>query len=455
MMPELQSNDRGSPVLWLQGFGAGYGERVVLAEIDLEISDSGLVALMGPTGVGKSTLLRTICGLAQQNATFKTWGEMRYRGLMPGEFGWPSLVVQDARLLVSTVHENLVAGLPDRSSLTLPAQRQALGLALERLGCSELMQCIEQPVVDRTLTDQRMIAILRQCLGDPPLLCVDEPAVGLDDSGAERVLGLLRRIADHRPVLMATHHQGQARSHADRVVLLVSGRIGEQAPATSFFAGPSSDAGREFIRLGTCSSPSPDIDSDVLDDETPPPPPLPDQARCAMSAWAGPRGFVWLEPGRLAGTPRPGVVNEVEQDLDALARVGVTRLLTLLEAPLDCDAELSHRGMQAIHVPVDDMTAPTITQAVTFCRQIWRWLQQGEVVAVHCHAGHGRTGTALAAWCVWRGMSAVDAIDSLRSIERRWIQSREQVEFLERFESFMQGSGRSPNGCCPGQRDSV
>ncbi|WP_376696413.1 phosphatase domain-containing putative toxin [Wenzhouxiangella sp. EGI_FJ10305] len=455
MMLDLHSKDRVSPVLWLQGFGAGFGERVVLAEIDLEISRNGLVALMGPTGVGKSTLLRTICGVARQNANFKTWGEMRYQGLMPGESGWPSLVVQDARLLVSTVQENLVSGLSDRSSLTLPEQRQALTRSLERLGCSELMACLDQPVVDRTLTDQRLIAILRQSLGDPPLLCVDEPAVGLDEAGADRVLALLRRLAERRPVLMATHHQGQARSHADRVVLLVSGRIGEQAPATSFFAGPSSDAGREFIRLGTCSSPSPDIASEVLDDETPPPPPLPEQARRAMSAWAGPRGFVWLEPGRLAGTPRPGVVSEVAQDLDALARVGVTRLLTLLEDPLDCDADLAHRGMEAVHVPVDDMTAPTITQAVTFCRQIWRWLQQGEVVAIHCHAGHGRTGTALAAWRIWRGASAVDAIDSLRRIERRWIQSREQVEFLERFESFMQASGRSSDDRSPGERDSV
>ncbi len=442
MMGESQPASLVRPVLWLDGFGAGFGDRVVLAEIDLEIPDKGLIALMGPTGVGKSTLLRTICGLNRQNASFKTWGEMRYQGLMPGESGWPSLVVQDARLLVSTVQENLVSGLPDRSSLTLPQQRQALTRALRRFGCSDLLACLDQPVVDLCLADQRLIAILRQCMCDPLLLCVDEPTVGLGEADAKRVLTLLGRLSERQPVLMATHHQGQARAHAEHIVLLVSGRIREQASATSFFSGPASAAGREFIRLGTCSSPSPDIDSEVLDDETPPPPPLPEPARQAMSAWAGPRGFVWLDPGQLAGTPRPGVINEVEHDLDALARVGVSRLLTLLEAPLECEAELAERGMQAFHVPVDDMTAPTITQAVTLCRQIWRWLKQGEVVAVHCHAGHGRTGTALAAWRIWQGRSALDAIDSLRTIERRWIQSREQIEFLERFESFMQSSGQ-------------
>jgi len=454
MKPEAQGGRCGIPPLWLEGFGAGFGDRVVLAEIDLEIPGRGLIALMGPTGVGKSTLLRTICGLARQNASFRSWGEMRYLGLTAGEAGWPSLVVQDARLLVSTVQENLVSGLRDRSRLTLPEQRQALTRALEHLGCSELMSCLDQPVVEQSLVDQRVIAVLRQCLSDPALLCVDEPTVGLDDAGAQRVLKLLQRIARGRPVLMATHHQGQAREYAEQVILLVSGRISEQASAADFFTAPDTEVGRTFIRTGTCSSPSPDIAPELLDEATPPPPPLPEQARRAMSAWAGPRGFVWLEPGRLAGTPRPGVVNEVEQDLDALSRVGVTRLLTLLEAPLDCDAALAERGMQAIHVPIDDMTAPTITQAVTFCRQIWRWLRQGEVVAVHCHAGHGRTGTALAAWRIWQGMSAVDAIDSLRAVERRWIQSREQVEFLERFERFMHTPERPPQRTETGGRDS-
>ena len=442
------------PVLWLDGFGAGFGDRVVLAEVDFELPDCGLVALMGPTGVGKSTLLRAVCGLAQQNASFKTWGEMRYQGLMPGEAGWPRLVMQDARLLVSTVQENLAGGLPDRSRLTLPQQRRALAQALEEFDCGRFMTCLDRPVVELSLADQRLIAILRHMLARPGLLCVDEPTVGLDDAGADRVLTLLAHCARRRPVLMATHNQAQAREFADVVALLVSGRIHECSPAQVFFGGPGSREGRSFVELGTCPSPSPDIDPAVLDEETPLPPPLPEQARQAMSAWAGPRGFVWLDPGRLAGTPRPGVVQDVGQDLDALVRVGVTRLLTLLEAPLDCEQAMAARGLQAMHIPVDDMTAPTVTQAITLCRQIWRWLRQGEVVAVHCHAGHGRTGTALAAYRIWQGLSAVEAIDSLRAIERRWIQSREQVEFLERFEQFMQTSGhRSTDG--PELRDPV
>ncbi|RFF26439.1 ATP-binding cassette domain-containing protein [Wenzhouxiangella sp. 15181] len=446
MTPVSQHFTTRDSVLRLDGFGAGFGDRVILAEIDLEVPDNGLMALMGPTGVGKSTLLRTVCGAAQQNASFKSWGEMRYLALVAGEAGWPRLVMQDARLLVSTVYENLVSGLSNRSRLTLPEQRKALTRVLEELDSDRFMGCLEQSVVELSLADQRLIAILRHVLSEPGLLCVDEPTVGLDEAGSRSVLTLLARYAEQRPVLMATHNLAQAGDWADYVALLVSGRIRELAPAETFFTCPETEAGRAFIRQGTCASPSPDITAEVLDEDTPPPPPLPEKAHQAMNAWAGPRGFVWLDPGELAGTPRPGVIHNVEQDLDALARVGVTRLLTLLETPLDCDAALAERGMQSMHIPVDDMTAPTVTQAVTFCRQIWRWIQQGEVVAAHCHAGHGRTGTALAAYRIWQGLAAVEAIESLRAIEPRWIQSREQIEFLERFEKFTQSPEHRPSG---------
>jgi len=428
--------------LWMSGFGAGYGDRVVLAEIDLELPPTGLTALMGPVGVGKSTLLRAICGIAQQNASFKTWGELRYLGLMPGEAGWPSLVAQDARLMVSTVRDNLSRALPDRSRLTLLDQRQQIAVHIEQLGCQWLIDDMNKPVVDLRLEQQRAVAILRQTIAQPRLLCVDEPTVGLDDEQAALVLGLLQRWSRRHAVLLVSHHQRQVRDYADTVSLLASGRIQESAPPSKFFSTPVSEPGREFVRSGSCSSPRPDAAREELAEDVSPPPPLPVSAHKAMSAWAGPNGFVWLEKGRLAGTPRPGVVNEPERDFEALARVGVTRLLTLLEAPLGHDALLAEHGMASVHVAINDMAAPTHEQAVAICRQIESWLGNGEVVAVHCLAGHGRTGTALAAWRIWLGDSALDAIEAVRTFEQRWIQSRAQVEFLESFEAFL----KSENG---------
>lgn len=427
-------------VLWMSGFGAGYGNRVILDDIDLELPHVGLHMLMGPTGVGKSTLLRTICGLAQQSANFKTWGDIRYLDLMPGEAGWPSLVAQDARLFVSTVFENLANSLCERERLTRAQQFDRINRHLEATGCESLTGVLNTPVFELELFEQRIVAVLRQTLNEPELLCVDEPTAGLNDEHADQVLKVLECWARDHAVLMASHHQGQARQYASAIVFMASGKVQENRSAERFFSGPETVFGQQFLDRGTCDSPRPDTPEEELADDAVRPAPLTQQAVSAMSAWAGPNGFVWLEKGRLAGTPRPGVVSDLETDLDALSRVGVTRLLTLLESPLNCTNELSKRGLLSRHIVIDDMAAPTLEQAIDFCRQIDEWLDKGEVVAVHCHAGHGRTGTALGCWRVWHGQTAAKAVIDLRQLERRWIQSREQAEFLEEFEGYLRSA---------------
>jgi atypical dual specificity phosphatase len=81
----------------------------------------------------------------------------------------------------------------------------------------------------------------------------------------------------------------------------------------------------------------------------------------------------------------------------------------------------------------EDMGAPSIAAARTHCREVARLMDAGEVVALHCRAGLGRTGTMLAAQLVHEGASALDALEAVRRVEPRWVQSHEQIEFLERF----------------------
>ena len=83
-----------------------------------------------------------------------------------------------------------------------------------------------------------------------------------------------------------------------------------------------------------------------------------------------------------------------------------------------------------------DMHPPTEEQAVEICQQIDQMLAAHRVVAVHCRAGLGRTGTVLAAYRLWQAqgrLSALKALEDIRRIEPMWVQSQSQVEFLEQF----------------------
>lgn len=434
--------------IWMSGFGVGFGNRIILDNIDLELPERGLIAIFGPTGVGKSTMLRALCGIAQQCGNFKSWGDYRYQGLMPGEASWPGLVIQDARLFLSTVSENLASGLTNRSQLTSLDQLNLIREQLQCLDCAWLIDRLDSVVIDLTLAQQRVVAILRQTFSQPPVLCVDEPTQGLSGQDADEVLRVLKRCSESCCVLMVSHNQSHVRACADQIILLAGGRIQEMSDAADFFQSPKSEAGKEFLKWGTCTCTKPDAKPEELDESMPAPPAISKPAREAMSHWAGPSGFVWLEKGRLAGTPKPGVFNDLEHDLDALQRVGVTRLLSLLEEPLNVEQSLfDTRNIKVSHLEIKDMRPPTLSQAAWACGQIQNWLKDGEVVAIHCHAGHGRTGTMLAAYRIWIGDSAGDAIDCTRRLERRWIQSQDQVDFLSQFAASIQNR---VSGACNG-----
>lgn len=153
----------------------------------------------------------------------------------------------------------------------------------------------------------------------------------------------------------------------------------------------------------------------------------------AAHSSAGPSGFAWLVPGQLAGTPLPGVVHDIDLDLAALRRMGITLLITLTERDLPQEPLLRH-GLRNLHLPIYDREPPTVAQIQMLLKRMEILLAQGHVLAVHCLAGIGRTGTVLASWLVREGLAAPEALRRVRLIDAQYVQTTEQEEFLQHYE---------------------
>lgn len=436
--------EASQPVLLaLDNFSVTFGSKTVLSTISFTVPEKGVVVLTGPKGIERTTLLRTLAGFGAASFSYQTTGRALYHGAELGEKEHPELVVQNAQLMMSSVLENVVVNLPQRNQLTKPMQRELAVKLLTEAGLQELCDRLDEKMVSLPLILQRHLAILREIVADPPLLCLDEPTAGMTDLEAARLIAYLRSEATRRALLVAMHNQTHARLLGGIAVLMAYGRMLELQSIPQIFDHPRSPAAMEFAKTGQCSAESyemslqapvavPAADSAVM-------PKVADSDAKAAEPGTGkepPKAavgkFLWLKRGMLAATPAPGAISDVESDLNALREHGITTIMNLTEAGLD-EALLQRYGLKSEWEPIPDLQAPTIAQGIRICKEIESLLEMGEVVAVQSDAGLGRAGTMLAAHLLWKGISLKDAIEYVRRVEPRWVQTQAQENFLHQF----------------------
>lgn len=224
--------------------------QLILDDINLEIAENVMTAVVGPSGAGKTSLLRLLNRLDDPSN-----GEIFYRSVSLNEFPVPELrrrigfVFQTPVMFPGSVRDNLQKALKIAGKTASDSDE----LISNALALVELDFALAERDGARLSGGQKQrVNIARALVGAPEVLLMDEPTSALDAETADKLMETVRQLIENRgiTIVMVTHRLAEARRASDRTVMMEAGKVIETGATDDIFGKTANRRIRMFLESG-------------------------------------------------------------------------------------------------------------------------------------------------------------------------------------------------------------
>ena len=229
------------------------GKTQVLNGIDISVDKGEVIAILGPSGGGKTTLLRCMNFLETADSGSLTFDGKAYdlARITKKEIAEirrkTAFVFQNYNLFLNkTALQNVTEGLIVARKMEKAKAEEIGRAALEKVGMLERVDFYPNQLSGG---QQQRVAIARALATDPEIIYFDEPTSALDPELTGEVLGVMRKLAEEgMTMLVVTHELGFAKNISTRTIFIEGGVVAEEGPSREFFASPRQERTRAFLR---------------------------------------------------------------------------------------------------------------------------------------------------------------------------------------------------------------
>ncbi|MDT5255071.1 MAG: phosphate transport system ATP-binding protein [Mycobacterium sp.] len=247
--------DVAAPAMSAVKLTLSFGAKTVLDEVSLDFPAHGITSLLGPTGSGKTTFLRTLNRMNDKVFGYRYSGDV----LLGGQSIFNNHDLMDFRRRVGmlfqrpnpfpmSIIDNVLAGV--RAHKMVP-RKEFKAVAQARLTEVGLWDAVKDRLGDSPFRlsggQQQLLCLARALAVSPEVLLLDEPTSSLDPATTERIEELIRSLAKRLTVIMVTHDLAQAARIGDRTALFFDGRLIEEGPTEQLFLAPKHEETVRYV----------------------------------------------------------------------------------------------------------------------------------------------------------------------------------------------------------------